>query len=543
MLVISDSPTFLLEKVAKENNIKISSILMFPHDCEDVLSLDCQTALLLFTESFYNILKIRGSAQDQLEKQSKEILLLISNLINKISKEGIHSYIPLLPRHFLYCDRGSSNYFSKNSDEFFINQINYNLQREYLNNSDVTILNGIQNLSNDVIKDYFRFSTIYNKSNSLKIVEQIKYHKNISYKRFKKLIILDLDNTLWQGTLGDDFIEGIKMDKTDPIGSVFRNVQEILLKLKDSGFLLAISSKNEEEVALRALFENESSLFKKEDIICHKINWDLKSKNIKKICKELNISTKDTIFIDDSTYECEEVQRNCEGISIIQVPKNIYQYPIIIKNSPLFDLDKSSIEDKNRTKLYKDRSEREILLDNTFKEKGTKEDWIISLKQKLIISKLNSQTINIDRIIQLFNRTNQFNLSGTKYNKRTLNDLINNSHNHYYSGNASDRIGSEGLITVIGFKYDGEKIRVENYILSCRVFGRYIEEAMLIPLLNFAVEKNCKIEFIFNDTSRNIIINKFIRKLTDDQYILPIKKIVKLKEKYIKLPIKLIFNN
>ena len=542
MIVITDSPTFLLEKCAKESNFLVTSILYFPHECELDFSKSTDFALILITESFYNYFKERESSLSNSQSQYDNVFILLDRVINKLNTLGIHIYIPFVPKHFLYNDRFREYYYDKKSQNLYIENINHKLYSSYSDSPNITFLKGIGELNETISKNYFRFGTIYDKVNSDLIIEQICFHKAQVSKKIKKLIILDLDNTLWKGTLGDDYLEGIRMDESDPIGSIFRSVQRIILKLKDQGFLIAICSKNEQDIALKALFNNSSSLFNKNDIISYRINWESKSKNILEICNELNISPQDTIFIDDSDYECDEVKRNCKGISVIKVPKNIYDYPLLLATHKLFDLGLSSEEDKLRTDFYKARIKRNSLYSKAIKNDLSKKDWIKSLNQSLEINKVNLMAKNMDRIIQLFNRTNQFNLSGSKYNIHIFNEILKINKNRYYYAIASDRIGSEGLISVLGYCTEGNKITVLDYILSCRVFGRFIEESMLIPLFDIALRAKYDIYFDFKDTGRNKVVNDFIGKITDWKYFLPLDKVKVLNNNYKSLFISLSIN-
>ena len=157
------------------------------------------------------------------------------------------------------------------------------------------------------------------------------------------------------------------MDRSDPIGAIFNRVQTIFLDFKKRGFLLALCSKNNEEIALKALFENPSSQIKKEDIVTFRINWRPKSENILDICNELNLSPKDTVFVDDSEFEVKEVKTNVEGISIFKVPKNLYNYPSELLSNSLFISNDVTEEDKQRTSLYKNRIIRDDLLKTSWK--------------------------------------------------------------------------------------------------------------------------------------------------------------------------------
>ena len=156
------------------------------------------------------------------------------------------------------------------------------------------------------------------------------------------------------------------------------------------------------------------------------------------------------------------------------------------------------------------------------------------------MDKITPNSPNKNRIIQLFNRTNQFNLTGNKFNEALLNEKLVED-NLYYSGSVSDRIGSEGLISVIGCKNDGKNLFIENYIVSCRVFGRYIEELMLLPVFDYAISIKSDIYFEFVDTGRNKVSKEFVSKLSNNNH-LPLESIIKLHSQFSKLPIKVIKN-
>ena len=538
-LIICDSQTFLLEKVAKEKNIFIEEIIAFMPECEKQIITKPKNILLLISEIFYKELEKRNTDIFDLNNLKNE-LILIDSLIKYSSDLGSQIYIPFIPKHFIYCDRFGASLIDKNSKNLAIQNLNYSLFKKYNDLPNVNFLNGLEELSEEISKSYFRFSSIYDKKNSNIILDQFLEHQKYLKLKKKKLIILDLDNTLWKGILGDDSIEGIRMDNSDPIGSIFKTAQNIFLQLKDNGFLLALCSKNNEQLALKALFENPASLFKSSDIVTYRINWEPKSKNIKDICDELNISLLDTIFIDDNEYECDEVRANCNGISIIKVPKNIYKYPFILATNSLFHLGDISNEDKIRTEMYKNNLKRKNIFENVKETNGTRKDWIKSLEIKLTLNKISKKSKNFDRIIQLFNRTNQFNLAGSKYNKFSFSEVLNQTNIKYIYGSVTDRIGSEGLISVIGFYYDGQKILVKDFILSCRVFGRYIEESMLILLFDYAISKHCDVYFDFVENERNLVIKEFISKITLKDFHIPIERIIKFKSDFSNLPISII---
>ncbi len=542
MLVISDSPTFLLEKSSKTNNINIEKVITFAPGCEKLIKKRYDKCLLLITENFYNNFESINNYEDEIKKNTEFIFNTLNRVIKNLSYQGTLIYFPFVPKHFIFRNRFNEYFYEFDSQDMAIQDINSKLFKTYSHLSNFVFLIGIEKISSEISKNYFRFSSIYNEENSAKILNQINMYEKIKNQKKKKLIIVDLDNTLWKGTLGEDFVNGINIDRSDPIGSVFRCVQKILLDFKNKGFLLAICSKNNEDIALNALFNKGKSIFSKSDIITYRINWEPKSKNVIEICNELNISLMDTIFIDDSDYECDEVSHNCKGISIFKVPKNIYKYPVYLSTSELFDLNYLTEEDKDRTKSYKENIKRNDLLKKKSNKINSKDDWIRSLNLILETEKLSPKNKNIDRVIQLFNRTNQFNLSGRKFNNSYFFEILNKDNHIYYLGKSSDRLGNEGIISALGFKFNNKQIEIVDYIMSCRVFGKYIEEMMLMPVFKIAIDKSFDINFKYIKNDRNIIISDFLSNITDGNYYLNLDKIIILKNKFAELPTKIIDN-
>ncbi len=374
MLIISDNNTYLFEKIAKKNGINISEIINLSPEYENNFSKKSKDIIFLISELFYKKFKLKNFEFNDINEVMKNEFEMIDALINNLLQTGSIIYFPFIPKHFIYSDKYNSYFYEKNSYDILIENLNKRFYKKFNYYSNIIFLNGIEKLSPKISKIYYRFSSIYDEENSFKIINQyLTYKQSIKLEK-KKLIIFDLDNTIWKGILGDDSIDGVRMDLSDPVGSIFNNVQSILLNFKNNGFLLAICSKNNQELALKCLYRHPSSLFSKEDIVSYRINWKPKSQNIKELCEELNISILDTIFVDDSDYECDEVQTNCPGISIFKVPKDIYKYPYELFNSNFFYLGSSNKEDKRRTIMYKDNQKRKEIYNKVIKEKGTKKN-------------------------------------------------------------------------------------------------------------------------------------------------------------------------
>lgn len=533
MIIYTDSEVFLLKKEIIKKISKIEFIKKIEDfNINDFENLRDDFVLILLSATIYK----KTFYGDEFEDYYNFIINKFKNIINFYSEKYINVIIPLVPFHYLYEELSIWEQTKDNSHFKSINKVNNYIIENFLDKKNIHIINGIKYVSEIIRKDYFRFQTIYNKENSIILIEQIsKLIKQVKTKK-KKLIITDLDNTLWKGVIGEDSKDGIRMCQNEPIGSIYSWVQRKLLSLKKAGFLIAICSKNDENIALDGLFNNKDSLFRKEDIVTHRINWENKSKNVNEILYELNISANDAIFIDDNLHECDEVNRNCPGITTIIVPQDIYRYPEVF-NQIFFYTDRPNILDNDRTKLYMERSLRKKLIDKSHTKNNSKDEWIKSLKINIFIEKINNKNNNLNRIVQLFNRTNQFNINGKVYNVKKFIDTINIPSNNFFLGNVTDRIGDEGIVTILGFDVQEEFLIITDYILSCRVFGRYIEKMILLPVLTYAKKNELIIHFDFKDTGRNKFARTFLSEITDQTYSLDKSKINNLLDELESLPI------
>ena len=538
MLIISDTSTLFFTKEAKKKGLEIKKIIDFTTQTDRLNIHKESEVIILLSESFYKLLPKDDFNLLSFEEMISDNINILNNILGKIINNDAICYLSLIPNHFLYSHKSDLFMNSTSSYASYINKINQIIIENYIDIQNINIIQGLKNIGEDCYKDYFRFQSFYNIKNSNIIIDQIILAREKRPRKTKKLIILDLDNTLWKGILSEDQMEGLRMDPSDPIGFIYYHVQSIYLRLKNNGYLLALCSKNDEEKALEALFKSPSSQFRERDIVSHRINWRAKSFNINEICNELNLSPKEAIFIDDNEHECDEVKTNCNGISIIKVPENIYTYPSLLINHSLLAMLPGTKEDKERTQLYKSRVKRIRILKKTIEQNNTKDDWIKSLNICLDYKYIDQNNLFIDRVVQLFNRTNQFNTSGNRFTVNSFKESIKGKNVKYYYGKASDRLGSEGIISVVGIKILKNEIEILDYILSCRVFGRYLEEVMLLPVLEIAISMKKSIRFNYINTTRNKSAKEFIMKLTTADYYIKQENIKDLYNDILKLPIK-----
>jgi len=329
----------------------------------------------------------------------------------------------------------------------------------------------------------------------------------------KKLIICDLDNTLWSGILGDDGIDGIKIGGNDPLGEVHLQIQKIIKGYKNRGIVLAIASKNYEETALHAIANLPNMLLSKNDFATYRINWLDKAKNISEILEELNLLSSSTVFLDDSITERKRVKESFPDMLVPELPSDVSKWPKILNEISCFDSLTYSKEDKERTKIYLDESKR-------IREKEkfiSLQSWLNSLELIVKIQSLNKE--NISRSSQLLNKTNQFNLKTRRMSKEDLSNLANKENVKILTFSIEDKYGKSGLTGLVSAEYKIDNWEISDFVMSCRVMGKKIEYAMLSEIRNtLNTDKPIKMEYI--PTKKNKPIREFVEEIAPEGFIL-----------------------
>ena len=320
----------------------------------------------------------------------------------------------------------------------------------------------------------------------------------------KKCIILDCDNTLWGGVVGEDGENGILIDQNHP-GSYFLQFQKDLLTLKSQGVLLAICSKNNEIDVLSALRNNDNIVLKEHDFSCMKINWELKTDNIKNIARELNIGSQHIVFVDDSEFEIEMVRKLLPEVSSILIPKNLSKLKNIFDGKGYFDKLQESEIDFQRTQMYRSENSRKKELNSS----SNIEDYYSSLGIIAKVSTIDDK--DVARVAQLTQKTNQFNLTTRRYTEKEITTLQQSDDSDIVTLKAEDKFGAYGLIGVAILKYREGSFEIDTFLMSCRAIGRKLEEILFNECinqgkLNFA--KVCDASFI--KTEKNMQVEYFL---------------------------------
>lgn len=290
----------------------------------------------------------------------------------------------------------------------------------------------------------------------------------------KKCLVLDLDNTLWGGILGEDGVENLHLSDDGP-GKAFQDMQRILLGYYETGTLLAVCSKNDEPLALAAIRDHPGMLLRENHFAAMRINWDDKASNLVAIARELNLGLDSMVFLDDSPFECAEVQRLAPQVTVLQMPRDPSDYPTFVAQLPYFDALNVTDDDRRRGQMYVEDRERR----NLEQTAGSLEDFLRGLNIQVRVKQAEQQLI--PRLAQLSQRTNQFNLTTRRYTESDLTTMSQNSNWRLYSVSASDRIGDSGISGAAFIQLDpvSRKARLDTFLVSCRVLGRGIESAFL----------------------------------------------------------------
>ena len=304
----------------------------------------------------------------------------------------------------------------------------------------------------------------------------IKALKNL----MRKCIVLDLDNVLWGGILGEDGFDGIKLGG-DPVGRAYMDFQRLLLSYYNRGILLAINSKNNFDEAIRVIREHPNMILREKNFAAMRINWRDKVENMLELSSELNIGLDSMVFIDDSPQERERMRQALPEVLVVDLPASPFRYCQALQELNDFNTLVLSEEDKRRGEMYYARRKRRQLMES----KRTLEEFLKSLDMTVEIK--YADKFSIPRITSLINRTNQFNLTTRRYTQAEVEEMNSQPEKfQIYSLRVMDRFGDEGIVGVAIVRKDGKNWIIDSFLMSCRVIGRKIETVFLAKIIEDA---------------------------------------------------------
>ena len=328
----------------------------------------------------------------------------------------------------------------------------------------------------------------------------------------KKCLVLDCDNTLWGGIIDEDGIDGLKLSKHGP-GGGFYDFQQELVNLHHRGVALALCSKNNEEDVWEVFDMHPEMLLKREHIAAYEINWEDKAGNIKKISESLNLGLDSFVFVDDSPFETDMVREILPQVEVILVdPKKSFDYRQVIGSTGYFNSLQYSAVDRQRTKMYQDESGRRKLQKNS----GCIDEFLEKLGMEVTVKYADEKSIQ--RIAQLTQRTNQFNLTTKRYSDADIKKFVDNDTCDVLYLSLKDKDGDAGIVGVAILQFSGDTGKIDTFLLSCRVIGRGVENAFLSCIIEAARLRKVEIvQGVYQPTSKNQQVSEFYNRCGFDE--------------------------
>lgn len=304
--------------------------------------------------------------------------------------------------------------------------------------------------------------------------------------RARKLIAVDLDNTLWGGIAAETGWQRLTLGGHDAAGEAYADFQRGLLALKERGILLAIVSKNEESVALEAIRSHPEMVLSLNDFCGYKINWCDKAQNLAELTSELRLGLDAVVFLDDNPVERARVREALPEVLVPDWPEDPMLYRRALASLRCFNVPRISREDLERTRMYQDERARSESLAAV----GSLDEWLKTLDTRVQVEMLGD--LNLARAAQLLNKTNQFNLSTRRLSERELADWAGAPGHYFWTFRVSDKLGDSGLTGLASLAVEEDRGRLVDLVLSCRVMGRKIEHTMLQVVLEQAAQLGLK---------------------------------------------------
>ncbi len=330
--------------------------------------------------------------------------------------------------------------------------------------------------------------------------------------RTRKCLVLDLDNTLWGGVVGDDGMDALKLGQGSGEGEAFLAVQRLALSLKERGIILAVASKNDDEVARGPFRNHPDMLLRENDIAVFQANWLDKPSNLEAIAKQLNIGIDSLVFLDDNPAERAQVRAALPSVAVPELPGDPAWYPWYLANAGYFEATSFSQEDRLRAESYAANAKR-AEVSTKARDLG---DYLASLGIEIQFASFDA--VGRPRISQLINKSNQFNLTTRRYTEADVRNREQDPDAITLQVRLADRFGDFGMIgVIIGLLSNdpaGRTLTIDTWLMSCRVLGRRVEEAMLGELVRLARQADVqRIVGVYIPTEKNHMVSEHYTKL------------------------------
>ncbi|HEU4632228.1 MAG TPA: HAD-IIIC family phosphatase [Gemmatimonadaceae bacterium] len=292
------------------------------------------------------------------------------------------------------------------------------------------------------------------------------------FGRAAKCVVTDLDNTLWGGVVGDDGVDRLALGEGDPRGEAFVAFQRYLLRLRERGIMLAVASKNDETAALAPFASRREMVLRRDDFVAFRANWQPKSENVRDIAATLGIGLDAVVYVDDNPAEREQVRQALPEVRVVELGDDPSDYPVQVDRTGWLETVSLSAEDRARSGMYAANARREEL-------RAGLEDYdayLRSLRQRAVITPFEAR--HLERIHQLTNKTNQFNLTTRRLSASQLAAMIDSSGHLTATVRLADRFGDNGLVSVFAAHAEDGELWIDLWLMSCRVLKRGVEQLL-----------------------------------------------------------------
>lgn len=457
----------------------------------------------------------------------------VNKLQNYWSLIGKHSTAKILQGNFTEINDRVIGQYSEKVESTFIYQIrklNYLLQVAASNASNVFLVDFLSVQINMGQKQFFDSKLYYSSKMPISLIALPEIAKGVvdiiraSTGKVKKCVILDLDNTLWGGVIGDDGLAGIEIGELGK-GHVFSNLQRWLKQIKEYGIILAVCSKNNEDIAKEPFEKHEEMILHLSDISIFVANWDDKASNIKLIQESLNIGFDSMIFLDDNPFERNLVKQRFPAIEVPELPEDPSQWLNFLQKQNYFETISYTGKTSDRTKLYQAEFERKKS-EQAFE---SIDDYLVSLE--MFGTAKPFEPLRYPRIAELTQRSNQFNLRTIRYTEADI-ERIAKDENYltlYYL--LRDKFGDHGLVSVVIMRKEGnDSAFIDTWLMSCRVLKRGMEEFVINKLVDCAKMNGIKtLNAEYIPTPKNKMVKDIYKRMgftesTEGQYNLLVEK-------------------
>ncbi|HXN48850.1 MAG TPA: HAD-IIIC family phosphatase, partial [Bryobacteraceae bacterium] len=325
----------------------------------------------------------------------------------------------------------------------------------------------------------------------------------------RRCLVLDLDNTLWGGVIGDDGLHGIHVGQGDPEGEAYLSFQRYIVLLRQRGVVLAVSSKNEDETARLPFRRHPDMLLREGDFAVFQANWNDKASNIQAIANTLALGLDSFVFVDDNPFERNRVREALPGVAVPEMPEDPAEYARTLSAAGYFEAVTFSQEDLKRAAYYTGNAQRATLE----RQSGDVNAYLASLEMEIDFRSFDQTSRS--RITQLINKSNQFNLTTRRYTEADVAALEADPDVFTLQVRLRDKLGDNGMISVVICRRAEPVVwEIDTWLMSCRVLGRRVEEAVLLELLGHAKRQGTiKLRGVYRPTDRNKLVEEHYARL------------------------------